>query len=149
MTAQKIKFPPACYAIGDKVMVRRLPSSSRKRAGKTSAGKRDRIVEGTVIGISKKKNYKVRFLLHGEEQQGWFAVSDLTSTDRAVERKKQSAARDHRIEGNYVIRNIIIKASYCTIINTGSQSPGEVHGHTKQPIPQHLVSGKHSTKQSQ
>ena len=48
------KHPPAEYAIGSKVLVRRFSSMSRKKAGKESASKNSRVVQGTISKRSQK-----------------------------------------------------------------------------------------------
>ena len=80
---QKKKNPPAIYNIGEKVLVRRFSSKSRKQAGKGPADRHSRIVEGEVIKRNLKTGrYKVKYNLEGQMFQSWFTVADLTSLTR-------------------------------------------------------------------
>ena len=66
MVEKQKKNSPALYNIGEKVLVRRFSSKSRKQAGKGPAGRHSRIVEGEVIKRNLKTGrYKVKYNLEG------------------------------------------------------------------------------------
>ena len=80
------KNPPAEYAIGSEVLVRRFSSKSQKRAGKKSS---TRIVRGTIVEKSDKYcTYKICYSLFDRQVEEWFNTSDITSLTLEEENKK-------------------------------------------------------------
>ena len=83
------KNPPAEYAIGSEVLVRRFSSNSRKRAGKKSSNKATRIVRGTIVEKNDKNcTYKICYSLFDRQVEEWFHTSDITSLTLEEENKK-------------------------------------------------------------
>ena len=86
--ASKAKaLPVSEYKCGDKVIVRRFPSSSRRKS------KQKRFVTGEIIQHSlNSSNYKVKYMLDGKLHEEWFNVTDLTSLTREEEKCRHQAA---------------------------------------------------------
>ena len=83
------KHPPAQYAIGSQVLVRRFSSKCRKRAGNKSAGKSTRIVKGTIVDRNLRNGtYKICYFLMDREVDEWFKISNITSLTHEEENKK-------------------------------------------------------------
>ena len=86
---------PAEYAIGSKVLVRRFSSMSRKKAGKESASKNSRVVQGTITKRSQKAGtYRILYNLKGDQAEQWFKVSDITSLSLEEENTKQIPSKN-------------------------------------------------------
>ena len=75
--ALKVKNTQAKYNCGNKVIIRRFSSRSRRKSAKE---KQKRFVVGEIIQHSSKNgNYKVKYVLDDQEHKEWFKVTDLTS----------------------------------------------------------------------
>ena len=91
--------PPARYAEGENVIIRRFSSSSKRKSAKD---KWNRFVKGTIIKYSPKScSYKVEYTLDGKSHAEWFKVSDLTSLTFHEELNRHQAQEGmvHRIFG--------------------------------------------------
>ena len=83
----KSKNPPTKYQCGDSVIVRRFSSSTKRVSAKN---KQRRFVTGEVIKESSKSgNYKVKYVLDGEEHVDLVSVKDLTSTTLQEEKERR------------------------------------------------------------
>lgn len=83
--------PPAKYAVGSEVLVRRFSERSKKRHGKGLARKMSRVVKGTITDVKQSSHqYKVQYKLNGKLEQTWHSVSDITSLTRQEERSRPS-----------------------------------------------------------
>ena len=93
--ASKAKKTLAEYKCGDKVIVRRFASSSRRKSSKE---KQTRFVAGDIIQhSSNSSNYKVKYMLDGKQHEEWFKVTDLTSLTHEEEKCR------HQIAGIQII----------------------------------------------
>lgn len=88
------KHPPARYAVGCDVLVRRFSSKSKKKHGKGFIGKQSRILKGTVIRAKVASGrYKVRYQLNGRYEEKWYPVTEITSLTTEDENKRKSKGK--------------------------------------------------------
>ena len=91
------RHPPAAYAIGSQVLVRRFSSHCRKRAGNKSTSKVTRVVKGTIVDRNLcNGTYKIHYLLNDHKIEEWFKVSDVTSLTLEEEKKKHIDSQKYK-----------------------------------------------------